>query len=76
MADIGNLILHRKQGESIRIGDNIVVKIIEIRHGQVRVGVEAPRDMPVHRGEIWLKVRQEMAELERHEIGGGEAGSA
>lgn len=47
------LILTRKSGEGIRIGDSITLKIIEIRGNQVRVGVEAPRNVSVHREEIY-----------------------
>lgn len=47
------LILTRKSGESIRIGDQIILKIVEIRGNQVRVGIEAPRDLAVHREEIY-----------------------
>lgn len=47
------LILTRKSGEAIRIGDNIRLKIVEIRGNQVRLGVEAPRDLAVHREEIY-----------------------
>ncbi len=47
------LILTRKQNESIRIGDDINVVIVDIRGETVRIGVEAPRDLPVHRSEVY-----------------------
>ncbi len=53
------LVLTRRPGESIVIGDNIVVTIIEIKGGQVRVGVDAPRSVDVYRKEIYEQVRQE-----------------
>jgi carbon storage regulator len=53
------LVLTRRPGESIVIGDNIVITIIEIKGGQVRVGVDAPRSVDVHRKEIYEQVRQE-----------------
>jgi len=46
------LILTRKQGESITIGENIKVTILDVKGKYVRVGVEAPRDLAVHRQEI------------------------
>lgn len=44
--------LSRKTEEDILIGDSVVVKIIEIRGDKVRIGIEAPKDVPVHRREI------------------------
>jgi carbon storage regulator len=46
------LILTRKQGESITIGDDIKVTILDVKGKYVRVGVDAPRDLAVHRQEI------------------------
>lgn len=53
------LILTRKSGEGIRIGDQITLKIIEIRGNQVRLGVEAPKDMAVHREEIYALIQEQ-----------------
>lgn len=53
------LILTRKSGEGIRIGDHVTLKIIEIRGNQVRLGVEAPRDMAVHREEIYQLIQEQ-----------------
>ncbi len=53
------LILTRKSGEGIRIGDSISLKVIEIRGNQVRLGVEAPKNISVHREEIYELIRQE-----------------
>jgi carbon storage regulator len=53
------LILTRKSGEGIRIGDSITLKIIEIRGNQVRLGVEAPKNVSVHREEIYEQIRQQ-----------------
>lgn len=52
------LILTRKSGEAIRIGDQVTLKIIEIRGNQVRLGVEAPRDLEVHREEIYALIQR------------------
>jgi len=46
------LVLARKPGEAIQIGDGITVHVVEIRGKQVRLGIEAPADMLVHRSEI------------------------
>lgn len=47
------LILTRRAGESIYIGDNIKVKVLNAERGQARIGIEAPKDVPVNREEIW-----------------------
>ena len=53
------LILTRKLGEGIRIGDEVVIKVVEIRGGQVRLGIAAPRVVPVHREEVYEMIRQQ-----------------
>ncbi|ULQ48390.1 carbon storage regulator CsrA (plasmid) [Flagellatimonas centrodinii] len=49
------LILTRRIGETIIIGGNIEITLLDIKQGQIRLGVEAPKDIPVHRGELLLK---------------------
>jgi carbon storage regulator len=56
------LIFTRKVGEGIRIGDGIRVKIIDIKGKQVRLGIEAPLDVVVHREEIYLRIQEENLE--------------
>lgn len=51
------LILTRKVGEIIMIGDDIVVKVLGVRSGQVKIGIEAPRELPVHRHEIFERIK-------------------
>ena len=51
------LILTRKSGESIVVGDKIRVTVIEIKGNQVRLGVEAPRQTSVHREEVYRKIQ-------------------
>ena len=51
------LILTRKVGEIIMIGDDIVVKVLGVRSGQVKIGIEAPRELPVHRQEIFERIK-------------------
>ena len=53
------LILTRKLGESITIGDETKITIIEIKGKQVKVGVEAPQDTKVHREEVYQRIQEE-----------------
>ena len=53
------LVLTRRPGESIRIGDEISVLVIEIQRGQVKVAIDAPREVTVHREEIYELVQRE-----------------
>ena len=53
------LILTRRVGESIMIGDDITITTLGVRGSQVRLGVNAPEDVPVHREEIYLRIQQE-----------------
>lgn len=48
------LVLSRKKNESIVIGGNVQVTVVQIRDGKVQIGIAAPRDVPVHREEIWV----------------------
>jgi carbon storage regulator len=61
------LILTRKSDEAIKIGDDITIRILEIRGSQVRIGIEAPPDIRVHRHEIYEKIKAE--NLEASSIG-------
>ena len=53
------LVLARKVGQSIIINDNVEVLVIEVRGDQVRLGIEAPRAIPVHRKELFEQIREE-----------------
>ena len=53
------LILTRRIGESLVIGDDVVVTVLDQKAGQVRLGVEAPREIPVHREEIYDRIQAE-----------------
>lgn len=56
------LTLTRKVGESIRIGDDIEIVVKEIRRNQVRIGVIAPREVPIYREEIYDAIQDEQDE--------------
>lgn len=53
------LVLTRKENESIMIGDDIEVKLLDIKDKQVKIGITAPREIAVHRREIYLAIRDE-----------------
>ena len=52
------LVLTRRAGESIVIGNEIVVTVLEVRHDQIRLGISAPRSVQVHREEVYRQVAQ------------------
>jgi len=56
------LILTRRVGEALIVGDDIQIEILGIEGNQVRIGVEAPREVSVHREEIYLKIQAEKSE--------------
>ena len=53
------LILTRKSGESITIGDDVKVTVVEVKGKQVRIGIDAPRSYTIHREEINISIQQE-----------------
>lgn len=56
------LVLSRKKDEKIVIGDSITLMVIEIRGDKVRLGIDAPRDVTVHREEIYEAIKRESSE--------------
>ena len=60
------LVLSRKKNESIVINDNIVVMVVEIQGGKVRLGIEAPREVTVHRREIYEAIKNSEESGEPH----------
>lgn len=57
------LVLSRKVGEKIEVGDDITVMVVEIRDDKVRIGVQAPENVPVHREEIAELIRQQTEQV-------------
>lgn len=52
------LVLSRITGEDIRIGDDITIRVVSVRGERVRIGVDAPKDVRVHRGEIYEAIEK------------------
>ena len=69
------LVLSRRRNEQIVIGENIVVTLVEVRRAHVRLGIEAPRDVPVHRKEVYEALRMERALAEGRRPAEGAVGS-
>ncbi|MBI3839621.1 MAG: carbon storage regulator CsrA [Planctomycetia bacterium] len=61
------LVLSRQRDESIMIGDNIVITIVDIRGDKVRLGINAPTEIPVHRQEIYEAIQRENVRASRVE---------
>ena len=53
------LILNRKADESIKIGDDIEIKVLSVEGSQVRIGIDAPSNLEIHRKEIYLAIQEE-----------------
>ena len=51
------LILTRKVGESIRINENICITVVEIDGRNIKIGIEAPREISIHREEVFLRIK-------------------
>ena len=53
------LVLSRQRDESIIIGDNVVITVVDVRGDKVRLGIEAPIEIPVHRREVYEAIQRE-----------------
>lgn len=53
------LVLSRKEGESIRIGDDVVITVHAIERGKVRIAIQAPRSISIWRGELYEKIKEQ-----------------
>ena len=56
------LVLTRKENESIMVGDDVEVKVLDLKENQVKLGIVAPRAVAVHRREVYLAIRAENAQ--------------
>ncbi|WP_444946832.1 carbon storage regulator CsrA [Microbulbifer sp. VTAC004] len=54
------LILKRRTGENLRIGANVSVTVLEVKGNQVKIGINAPKSLPVHREEIYRRIKKEL----------------
>jgi carbon storage regulator len=59
------LVLSRTRDESIIIGDNVVVTVVDVRGDKVKLGIEAPQDVTVHRREVYEAIRRENQQAAR-----------
>ena len=62
------LVLSRHRDESIMIGDDVVVTIVDIRGDKVRLGINAPHDIPVHRQEVYEAIKRENEKAARMSV--------
>ena len=69
------LVLTRKSNQSIMIGDDIEVSVLAIMGEKVRIGIQAPRDVPVFRKEVYLEIQQERGQAMTASSNGHDGGA-
>ena len=55
------LVLSRKEEESIMVGDDVEIKVVGINGNRVKLGIDAPKNLAIHRKEIWVKIQGDQA---------------
>jgi carbon storage regulator len=71
------LVLARTTDQTIMIGDDIEITVVEVRGGKVRLGIKAPREVRVHRKEVWEAIRREnrgASQIQPKDLGGAGGG--
>lgn len=74
------LVLSRQRDESIIIGDNVVITVVDVRGDKVRLGIDAPVEIPVHRREVYEAIQREnrraseISAEQARQVGGDKAG--
>ncbi|MEC3882774.1 carbon storage regulator CsrA [Halobacillus sp. HZG1] len=56
------LVLNRKEGETVRVGDDITITVVGLEGGQVKLGIEAPKSVGIHRQEVYVAIEKENEE--------------
>ncbi|AKP45837.1 MULTISPECIES: carbon storage regulator CsrA [Bacillus] len=59
------LVLTRKKGETIQIGDDIEITVLAVKGDQVKIGIQAPKHVDIHRKEVYLEIQAENAKASR-----------
>lgn len=62
------LVLSRQRDETIMIGDDVEITVVDIRGDKVRIGINAPRSVQVHRKEVYDAIKRENADASRHQM--------
>jgi carbon storage regulator len=59
------LVLARRLGEKIYVGNDVVVTVVQVQHGRVRLGFDCPSQIPIHREEVYWRIQAEQEEAQR-----------